>query len=163
MPPTGAARRNRKEAGGLYEVRPGREHRLVTCALATAPWTSSASDRATGYGARHDPDTEKAAKVFTDVHAPLARQPVQAHVVAHEGAPLSVVWMLVKCPDVAVTVQSDEPLVRASRHGLTFDFLVGQLGRLGGTAYALAELTADVEGEPFVPAFPAQSAAPGGG
>lgn len=99
----------------------------------------------------HDPDLDKAAKPYIQPAAPVAKQPLQVHVVAHEGAPLRLTWTLVNRPYFTTTVQSPEPLVAAQRQGLTLELLHDQLGRLGNSAYALAGVTLEVQGQPFVP------------
>ncbi|MFN8531590.1 MAG: DUF3656 domain-containing protein [Anaerolineae bacterium] len=99
----------------------------------------------------HDVNTDKAAKPFTEAAAPVSRQPVQVQVIAHEGEPLSLTWMIEKQPDIRVTVTSGDPLGRANSRGVTAEYLHQQLGRLGNTAYQLAGLSADVQGEPFIP------------
>ncbi|MCC6455809.1 MAG: U32 family peptidase [Caldilineaceae bacterium] len=99
----------------------------------------------------HDPELDKAAKPYTHATTPVAKQPLHIHVVAHEGDRLTLTWRLLNRPHVTVTVQSPEPLVAAQRQGLTLELLHDQLGRLGSSAYALAEVTLDVQGQPFVP------------
>ncbi len=99
----------------------------------------------------HDVNTDKAAKSYIQPAAPVAKQPVTVTVIAHEGRPLRLTWALAKQPDLQVTVQSDEPLTRANSRGVTLEYLRQQLGRLGQTVYALAEVSADLAGEPFIP------------
>jgi putative protease len=99
----------------------------------------------------HDTNTDKAAKPFTQANAPVSRQPVHVQVIAREGAPLQLTWTLAKRPDIAVTVQSGEPLARANSRGVTHEYLYQQLNRLGNTAYRLEGLTADIDGSPFIP------------
>jgi putative protease len=48
-------------------------------------------------------------------------------------------------------VQSDDPLAAATRHPLAVDLLRRQLGRLGGTGFALGELQAEIVGHPMAP------------
>lgn len=139
-----------EEGGHLYEVRPvGKrlELRFGNRAIdferiRPGDWVWRSSDAG----------VERAARAFTQAASPVARQPVAVHVIAHEGEPLSLEWTLVRQPQVQVTVSSGEPLVRAARHGVTMEALAAQLSRLGSTAYELAELTADVTGDPFIPA-----------
>jgi putative protease len=99
----------------------------------------------------HNPELDKAVRPFTDATTPLHRQPVNVHVTAVEGAPLVLAWTLGKQPDVQVTLWSDEPLATASQRAVDAAFLREQLGRLGGTPYALAGLTLEVSGRPFAP------------
>ena len=98
-----------------------------------------------------DPELDKAARPYTQATTPVAKQPLHVHVVAHEGAPLQLAWTLVKRPHITAAVQSPEPLVAAQRQGLTLELLHDQLGRLGNSAYALDQVTLDVQGQPFVP------------
>ncbi|MEX2092208.1 MAG: DUF3656 domain-containing protein [Pirellulales bacterium] len=49
------------------------------------------------------------------------------------------------------TVESPEVLAAATKHPLTRNVLEVQLGRLGGTAYELRSLTAEITGAPMVP------------
>lgn len=99
----------------------------------------------------HDPELDKAVKPYTHATTPVAKQPLRVHVVAHEGAPLTLTWSLSHRPHITTTVQSPEPLVAAQRQGLTQTLLHDQLGRLGNSAYRLEEVTLDVQGQPFVP------------
>jgi putative protease len=98
----------------------------------------------------HDPELDKAAKPFTNAASPIHKQPVNVRVVAHEGARLWVEWLIEKS-GLHVQVQSDEVLAPSQKRATTVEFLREQLGRLGNTPYALAELQADVQGNPFVP------------
>jgi putative protease len=99
----------------------------------------------------HDASVDKAAKVFTQANAPVHRQPVNVRVVATEGQPLQLTWQLASQPDVSVSVASAEPLGHANSRSLSADYLHQQLGRLGNTAYRLDTLTAEIDGEPFIP------------
>ncbi|KAB2855234.1 MAG: DUF3656 domain-containing protein, partial [Anaerolineae bacterium] len=94
---------------------------------------------------------DKAAKPFTQANTPVYRQPVDVQVVAREGQPLGLTWVLSKNPEINVYVQSDEPLTRANSRSVNADYLHQQLGRLGNTAYRLENLTTDIEGDPFIP------------
>ncbi|MBL8134607.1 MAG: DUF3656 domain-containing protein [Anaerolineae bacterium] len=99
----------------------------------------------------YDANVERAAKPFTQANAPVHRQPLHVHAVAREGAPLTLIWTLVDSPQIAVTAQSDEPLARANQRGISLETLRQQIDRLGGTAYRLEALTAEIAGEPFIP------------
>lgn len=99
----------------------------------------------------HDVTVDRAAKPFTQANTPIYRQPVDVQIVAHEGQPLQLTWVLAKNPEIRVSVQSDEPLTRANNRSVTADYLHQQLGRLGNTAYRLENLTTDIEGDPFIP------------
>ncbi len=99
----------------------------------------------------HDPELDKVARPYTEAAAPVHRQPVTVHVTAVEGAPLVTAWALADHPNVTVTLWSDEPLGQATQRAVDAAYLREQLGRLGGTPYALADLTAEVSGRPFAP------------
>jgi putative protease len=99
----------------------------------------------------HDPDLERAARPLTQAAAPVRRQPVHVHVAAHEGAPLELTWRLVEQPELSVTVRSPEPLGPAQSRAVSEAYLREQLGRLGATPFALAELSLELSGLPFAP------------
>lgn len=99
----------------------------------------------------HDVNVDKAAKPFIQANTPLYKQLINVDVIAQEGHRLELTWQLVKNPDVSVTVESDEPLIRASNRSLSTEYLHQQLGRLGNTAYQLNNLTATITGDPFIP------------
>lgn len=100
----------------------------------------------------HDASIDKAAKPFTRANTPVHKQPLNVHVVAKEAQFLELTCQLAKHPEIAVTVMSDEPLVKAQNRALTPENLQQQLDRLGNTAYRLESLTAEIEGSPFIPA-----------
>lgn len=52
---------------------------------------------------------------------------------------------------VVIELATREPLAEALKHPLTGEVLREQFGRLGGTAYALRELTAQIDGQPMLP------------
>lgn len=99
-----------------------------------------------------DPDIEKAARPFTAASAPLARQLLDVKLSACVGAPLTIQWSLAKSPGVSVSVESETPLQSAEKHTVSIEHLRAQLSRLGGTPYELGELTAEIAGQPFIPA-----------
>jgi putative protease len=99
----------------------------------------------------HDPELDRAARPYTQPAAPLRRQPVHVHVVAHEGAPLELHWRLVERPEISVAVRSDTPLGPAKSRAVDEAYLREQLGRLGASPYALAGLTLELSGLPFAP------------
>ena len=98
-----------------------------------------------------DPDLDRAERRFTEASAPVTRQLVNIRVGAREGQPLATEWTLAAHPEIAIRVQSPSALEKARTGGITVDQLREQLGRLGGTAYELGEITLDVEGSPFAP------------
>ena len=98
-----------------------------------------------------DPALEKVVRPFTEANTPLHKQPLTVRVTARQGSPLVTEWTLVEQPQTLVTVVSDDPLGAAQNRALTAEFVRDQLGRLGNTAYELADLELDVQGNPFVP------------
>ncbi len=98
-----------------------------------------------------DPELDRLVRPLTEAHAPVQRQPVYVRVVAHEGSPLTLHWALVNEPDTLVTVQADTPLSPAQNQALSANVLREQLGRLGNTPYALADMQLDLRGRPFAP------------
>jgi putative protease len=100
----------------------------------------------------HDPDLERVSRPYTQAKAPVARQPVSVRVVAREGHPLTAEWHLVKRPEMVVTVASPSPLGPAQNRTMSRELLQEQFGRLGNTAYELAELEVEISGSPFAPA-----------
>ena len=99
-----------------------------------------------------DPDVDRAARPYTQATAPVSRQPVQVHVSAVEGEPLIAEWSLAKDANVSVIVKSADALSHAHKHGVSIETLREQFGRLGNTAYELANVTLDTIGSPFVSA-----------
>jgi putative protease len=96
----------------------------------------------------HDPDVDKAARVYTEAAAPLRKQAVTLCVVAHEGERLRTVWSV---GAVVVTVESDAPLGAARHRCIDEAYLRQQLGRLGNTPYELAGMKLEIAGAPFAP------------
>ena len=140
---------DKEEGGHLYEVKPSgkrlelrfgnREVNFERIRAGDWVWRT------------HDVNTDRAAKVYTQAHAPVAKQPVNVRVMARTGAPLELAWTLAKQPDIGVHVQSDEPLTRANNRSVNAEVLYQQLDRLGNTAYCLGTVTADIDGDPFIP------------
>jgi U32 family peptidase len=99
-----------------------------------------------------DPDLDRAARAYTQATSPVSRQPVVVRVTAIEGEPLVTEWSLVKQPQTSVIVKSSGPLSAAQNRGLSLELLREQFGRLGNTAYELADVTLNMQGSLFVPA-----------
>ena len=93
----------------------------------------------------HDPDVDKAARVYTEATTPLRKQAVKVRVMAREGEPLRTVWTV---GAVSVTVESDAPLGAAQNRAIDEEYLRAQLGRLGNTPYELAEVELEIAGRP---------------
>src|ERR1035441_1327073 len=94
----------------------------------------------------HDPDVDKAARVYTEATTPLHKQAVKVRAVAHEGERLSTVWTV---GAVSVTLESETPLGVARHRAIDEEYLRAQLGRLGNTPYELAEVELEITGAPF--------------
>ncbi len=92
--------------------------------------------------------TARLRKTFSGAD-PVRRVPLELTVQAAVNEPLVVTAQASN--GATATVQTEQPLEVARRHALTEELLETQLGRLGGTVYALASLTADIRGEPMVP------------
>ena len=99
----------------------------------------------------HDPGLERIARPYLQPAAPVAKQPVDVHVVAREGEPLVAEWSLARQHEFCVTVRSAMPSGAAQSRALTEQSLREQFERLGNTPYQLAGLTVEVTGSPFVP------------
>jgi putative protease len=99
-----------------------------------------------------DPGLDREARAYTQATSPVSRQPVLVRVTAIEGEPLVTEWSLVKQPKLSVIVKSSGPLNAAQNRGLSIELLREQFGRLGNTAYELADVTLNMQGTPFVPA-----------
>jgi len=96
----------------------------------------------------HDPDIDKAVRPYVEPAAPVRKQGVRVRVVARDGQPLVTEWTVA---EARVTVRSARPLGAARQRALDAEFLRAQLGRLGNTAYELADLELDIAGAPFAP------------
>jgi putative protease len=92
----------------------------------------------------HDPAVEKSLRGLA-----AHRQALKAHVMARAGEPLRIQWT---AGEHSVETVSPQALESAQNRAITEEYLTAQLGRLGNTGYALAEVSLDVEGSPFAPA-----------
>ena len=138
-----------EEGGRLYEVKPvGKQLEL---AFGNGAVNFTRIRPGDWVWRSHDVNVDKAAKPFIDANAPVYRQPLNVRVLAKGGQPLQIAWELANQPEIAVTVTSDEPLTRANSRSVTAEYLHQQLGRLGNTGYRLAALTAELDGDPFIP------------
>jgi U32 family peptidase len=95
-----------------------------------------------------DPDLARVAKPFLDATVPVARQDVNVHVTAAEGAELVSEWVV---GEFKAVVRSAGVLEHAQNRGMSVESLRAQFSRLGNTPYELRELTLDVKGSPFAP------------
>jgi putative protease len=144
----------REEGGRVYQVTARRDGQL------TLHFANGALDfariRAGDWLWRSDDvDVARAAKPFADAQTPVSTQPVRMQVVARVGEPMRLRLTLHKRPDVWVEATTPEPLAAARNQGLSVSALHEQLGKLGGTPYALAAdadaLMAEIDGNPFAP------------
>ena len=92
--------------------------------------------------------TARLRKTFTAAD-PIRRVPLRLRVQASVGQPLTV--EVTAANGAQCRVATEQPLEAAQRHPLTAELLEAQLGRLGGTVYALHQLEADITGEPMAP------------
>jgi putative protease len=92
--------------------------------------------------------TSRLRKTFTN-EKPLRRQPVDLHVTVAVGLPLTVTATTVS--GATCTIVSAEPAQEATKYPLDRETLRAQLGRLGGTAFELRDVTADITGRPMLP------------
>jgi putative protease len=96
----------------------------------------------------HDPDIDKAARVYTETTTPLHKQPVNVRITAREGEPLRTVWTV---SSVSIAVDGAAPLGAAQHRAIDEAYLRAQLGRLGNSPYELAKIELDIAGAPFAP------------
>jgi len=92
--------------------------------------------------------TAKLRKSFTGTK-PLRRVPLDVEVYAAVGAPLRITAQAMN--GARCEIESDEPLVAATKHALTQQVLTEQLGRLGGTVYELRNIQSEITRAPMVP------------
>lgn len=92
--------------------------------------------------------TRQLRKTFTGAD-PVRRLPVDLHVQAATGQRLRIAART--GTGATCGVVSEMPLAAATKHPLSTEVLVKQLGRLGGTVYQLRDLTADIQGGPLAP------------
>jgi putative protease len=92
--------------------------------------------------------TSRLRKTFT-ADTPLRRQPVDLAVTAAVGEPVRVAART--AAGSTCEVASSEPAREATKHPLDEATLRDQLGRLGGTAYELRGLAAEIHGRPMLP------------
>jgi putative protease len=140
-----------EEGGRVYQVLPGPDGRLEL-RFGNGAIRFERIRRGDRVWRTDDPDLDRAARVYTQAAAPVSRQPVVVRVMAIEGEPLVTEWSLVKPPQTSVIVKSTGPLSAAQNRSLSMELLREQFGRLGNTAYELADVTLNMKGTPFVPA-----------
>ena len=96
-----------------------------------------------------DPElTTRLRKSFTNLH-PLRLVPVDLRVQAEVNHPLRVIATTANGHTCELV--SETPLAEAQKHPLSVETLREQLGRLGGSAFELRDLTAEISGRPMIP------------
>nr|WP_199698614.1 DUF3656 domain-containing protein [Deinococcus cavernae] len=96
-----------------------------------------------------DPSLNARVKPLLDAADPVYTRPVSAHFVGHVGQVPTLT--LTDEQGRSVTVSAETPLSEARNRALDEATLTEQLGKLGGTGFHLAELTADLRGAAFLP------------
>ena len=139
-----------EEGGRVYHVQPVRGH-LIELTFGNGAVNFARIRPGDLLWRSHDPDIDRLVRPYTAAHVPLRTQPVHVAVRAVTGAPLTLTWWLAAEPARRVTVTSPEPLASALQRALDLPSLRQQLGRLGGTPYTLGDVSAQIEGQPFVP------------
>lgn len=88
---------------------------------------------------------------------PIRKRPLNLRVRAVVGEPLEIVAVLKAvrsrsdADSLVAKVVSSAPLILATKHAITVEFLREQLSRLGNTAYELGRLDAEITGGPMIP------------
>ena len=96
-----------------------------------------------------DPELERRVRQTFDVETPQQRRPLRFEVFGRVGTPLTLVVRDEQ--GHVVELASQMPLVEAQNRPLTEEVLRNQLGRLGGTVFALETLKADLAGSLLLP------------
>jgi putative protease len=97
----------------------------------------------------HDPEIDRLTRPYLEASTPVRKQPLTVRIRAAEGKPLETEW---SAGGHIVMACSAEPCGIAQSRTLDEAFARDQLGRLGNTSYALAQVELQLEGRPFVPA-----------
>jgi putative protease len=96
-----------------------------------------------------DPElTNRLRKTFTAAD-PQRRTAVELVIRAAVGQPLSI--EATTETGVTCVINAEQPCAEAKKHPLTEETLREQFGRLGGTPFALRNLTARIDGRPMLP------------
>ncbi|MFC5401679.1 U32 family peptidase [Cohnella soli] len=97
-----------------------------------------------------DPALDRRLRGTFETEKPYRTFPLAVSVFGHEGAPLRTIWTDIG-KGTTVAVESTMPLERAEKRPLGEEVLGEQLGRLGGTLYALDRLEVALKGDVIVP------------
>ncbi len=96
-----------------------------------------------------DPQLTKRLRKSFEAADPVKRVPIDVHVVAQVGEGVKIEVQVADAP--RQVINSEHVAEVARKHPLTIETLHEQFSRLGGTVYALRELTAELAGAPMVP------------
>ena len=88
----------------------------------------------------NDVDVAKAAKPYIEPHLPVTRQPIEIFFDMTADHRLQMTWQLVYRPEAQVVILLDPPVTEEPQRPVSEEFLLKQLGRLGGTYYQLAQV-----------------------
>ena len=150
-----------EEGGRIFEVQP--RDGKSNCASATASIASGRIRRGDLVWRTHDPDLDKAARVYTRSHR---AGPQAAGQRARDGAR----GRAARAPNGRVGARQRDAWTVADAAWaprriarIDEEYLREQFGRLGNTPYELAEVELELDGSPFAPSSHAESAAARGG
>ncbi|TBL73052.1 U32 family peptidase [Paenibacillus thalictri] len=125
--------------GGLIEIVPGRSDvDLKRVHVGDRIWKTN------------DPHLDKRLRQTFETDKPYRVFPVRIKVTGAAGQPLKTVWHDVQAGHT-VTVESELALVTAEKRPMDAALFEEQLGRLGGTTFALERVDAHLSGELIVP------------
>ncbi|GIP41025.1 peptidase U32 [Paenibacillus sp. J31TS4] len=126
-------------AGGLIEIVPGRNDvDLRKVHVGDRIWKTN------------DPHLDKRLRQTFETDKPYRTHPVRVRVTGAAGGPLKTWWTDEKT-GTTVLVESELPLEQAMKRPMDEALLAEQLGRLGGTVFALSGLEAQLDGDVIVP------------
>ena len=137
-----------EEGGRIYELMPLKND-TVRLKFATNAIAFTRIRKGDLVWRTYDADVKKQARVFTDTHDPLYTRPLSLVVVANAGDYLHVT--ATSDDGLSVSAQSDALLEPAKKRALDEAFFQEHLGKLGGSAFHLADLTLVCDDELFMP------------
>ncbi|KIL38663.1 peptidase U32 [Gordoniibacillus kamchatkensis] len=125
--------------GGMIELVPGRNDvDLSRVHVGDRVWKTN------------DPHLDKRLRQTFETDKPYRIFPVRVKVFGAEGGPLRTVWTDTAAGHT-VTAESELPLVRAEKRPMDRALFEEQLGRLGGTIFALQDVEVHLQGELILP------------
>jgi putative protease len=99
-----------------------------------------------------DPQLNKRLKRTYQVADAVTRINVDFNVSAIAGQPLKITASMGHANALSASIQSEQPLEPARTRPVSVTDLEDKLGRLGATSFALGTVTAEIVGDPMVPA-----------